>query len=201
MKRILGATLTLILALALCTAAIAETYTHPVAGYGFIVPEGWIAVDGKNAIDVINAGKENADFSETVLAMLDQLESNPLVLLYETESINPDFTSNINVNVQDLGAEVTVADLLPILATFDEYYVSMFPEYANSFPPTVVVLGEWETAILAGQYVLNDMALSLRQVFFVSGTDLYTVTLTVLTGEVDKYEVVLGGLVTTFIAP
>ncbi|MCL2545457.1 MAG: hypothetical protein FWE77_06000, partial [Clostridia bacterium] len=88
-KRILSATLVLALALALCTTASAEVYTHPEAGFGFTVPEGWIAIDGQNAAAILEVGKELVDLPPEALAALDQAEGMAMVFLYEKAGAHP----------------------------------------------------------------------------------------------------------------
>jgi len=66
MKRLLSALLTLILIPAVCVTALAEQYTHPVAGYGFAVPEGWFAVDSDSVEEIIARSSMNVELSDSI---------------------------------------------------------------------------------------------------------------------------------------
>jgi len=202
MKRTLSVMLTLALILSLCAAASAEVYTHPEAGYGFTVPEGWMAIDGENAANALEKNKAAADFSDALLAQLDQLTGVPIAFLYEKERVSPAFRSNINVTLQDLGAEAHISEILPYTDAFAEGLQLMYPDYAVSTPLTLVELGPWETVLMGGEFTLNGNAITLWQVRLISGTVLYEITLTALTGEdLSRYEETLGAVVATFFAP
>jgi len=201
MKRTVCAMLTLVLALALCATAIAEVYTHPEAGYGFTIPEGWLAIDGENAQAVLDVNAQGADFSDMIAATLEQVKGMPIVLLYESDKDSPVFRNNINVTLQDLGGEADISEILPYGGAFAEGLAAALPEYTLTFPMDLVELGPWVTALMGGEYVLNGMSLAIWQVRLISGTILYEITLTALADEIEPYAEVLGALVATFTAP
>lgn len=201
MKRIPSAMLVLILILILCTTANAEVYTHPIAGYDLTVPEGWLAIDYENVLAVIDAAKESTDFSNMVIAALDQLRGMPVVLLYEGGLVSSVFRNNINVTLQDLGQEADITELLYYADAFEEELQSAFGDYVVSTPMTIVEIGPWKTAITGGEYTMYGYTLALRQVRLISGTILYEITLTALADDVPKYEDILGDLVASFFAP
>lgn len=201
MKRILSTLLTFVFLLALCAAASAEVYTQPVAGYGFTVPEGWMAIDGEDVLSILAENQESADFSEMVTAALDQVKGMPVVLLYERDVDSPIFRNNINVTLQDLGQEAGIEELMPYADAFVEGIQSVFSDFTVSTPLTMAEIGPWEAVIMGGEYTLNGYQLALRQVRLIAGTYLYEITLTALADDVTPYEEVLGGLVASFFAP
>lgn len=202
MKRTLSAMLALIFVLALCAAASAEVYTHPVAGYGFTVPEGWMAIDGEKATSILESGKAHADLSEEALAQLTQVADMPIVMLYEKGKTDPVFMNNMNVTVVDLGEVMTMADLLEAGSEIEASYQATLANYVTSTPMSAIGIGKMEAAIMGGEYVLNgNLELARREARFLSGTSLYTVTLTAKANEVETYEPVLFTLVGTFVLP
>ena len=197
MKRTLSAILALILTLALSAAASAEAYTHPEAGYGFAVPEGWIVLNSATVDTLLDFGAQAIESEVDLSAMLEQVKSLPMTVLFKTL----DSTNNINVLPQDLGMPATVSDLLPLAGMFEAQYQAVFADYVTSIPLTEAMIGDWEVAIMGGEYTLMGMDLSLRQVLLMSGTIMYTFSLTVESDEMEEFELVLMELVASFVAP
>ncbi|MCL2544717.1 MAG: hypothetical protein FWE77_02230 [Clostridia bacterium] len=197
MKRILSATLVLALALALCTAASAEVYTHPEAGYSFTVPEGWMVIDGQTAGSAIDLGIALTDLPDDTKAMIEMVKGTPLVILVETST----FGGAINFTSQDTGMAMSVADLLPLANLFEAQFETQFTNYATTLPMSAVTFGEWEAALMGGEFTLGGLRQEMRQVIIPVGTVWYIAVLTAEAGEAAEYEPALAELLSTFSVP
>ena len=203
MKRILSILIAaLLLALPLAAAnAEAEIYVEANVGYSFEVPEGWMAIDGTNAIAQLDTNSLG-HFNEAIITALESLKGFPVVFLYEKVPTNTTFANNINVTYQDLGVEFDISELMPMEDAIVEGLKSMFPEIEISYPLSLVSAGDRNVMIIGSEYALNGDRYSLRQVRFAGGTLLYEITLTALEqDDVESYVEALFELVMSFKTP
>jgi len=196
MKRMVSLMLALTLALSLCITANAEVYTHPEAGYGFTVPERWMALDGQVTNNLLDLGVSFLDVPDEVLAMLDQVKDMPMALV-----LSPDFQHNIVVTMEDVGMEISPAFLLGLGGMLEAQYQSIFPGYVITAPMSLVDFGDWKGAMLDGEYEMGDLSFTMRQVFIPSGSYLFGFQLTASAETVAEYAPFLADLVASFFVP
>ena len=197
MKRILSATLALVFALALCTAASAEVYTHPEAGYSFTVPEGWMVIDGQTAESALDVSMALIDFPDDTKAMIEMVKGTPLVILIEKGT----FGGAINFTSQDTGMAMSVADLLPLSNLFEAQFLTQFSNYATTVPMSAATFGEWEGVLMGGEFTLGGLQQEMRQVIVPIGTVWYIAVLTAETGETSAYEPAFMELLSSLTLP
>ena len=202
MKRLLSALLTLILISALCVSALAEQYTHPVAGYCFTLPEGWFAVDSDNAEDIIARSSGNAELSDSIRSGIAQAGSMPVVILYEINRVSPLFGNNMNVLPIDLGEEADISEILPYAETFEAGVRELYSDYEPIASLTIIEeLGPWNAAIMGGKLEIKGNAMQYWSIRIISGTVLYEFTLMSLAEYAENHLEMMGYMVASFVAP
>jgi len=202
MKRVLALLLVVILSIGLCSAEEYVAYINPILGYAFYIPDGWIAVDYQNVADVLAANGGSDQYNQDITNWIGQMEGTPYVILFQKEYENASFYTNINVTMQNIGEELTVADLLLYNDQIKADLTNAFGNYTEIYPLTQIQLGSWDTALSQGEYDMYNQTRTLMQARFFKGTIMYEVTLTVLKDELtDLLQNNLGFIVGTFYAP
>lgn len=167
----------------MCVPAMAEeagvqTYTHPTQGYSISVPSDWLCVDKNNVqayIDAYEAGEMT--FSGTNAMTLESLKTQ----LYTTDCavlINPQ-ANNIVIVKEDVGVALTSKQFVSLMIPTLKQQLSMqIPSIQFTSEGDIVPFGENEFILLAAEYSLNGFAANVDMLFYVDGSNLYTINLT-----------------------
>ncbi|MCL1854713.1 MAG: tetratricopeptide repeat protein [Clostridia bacterium] len=201
MKRFLCVMLAAVLFLSLCSSASAAEYAHPVAGFHFTVPEGWMAIDSANIEEVMGSGRLSADMTTVVASIRGILDSTLSVYLFKEDVAQPPF---VNVCVEDKGAveeEITPDDLLTIIRGYEAHYLETLPGYTILVPAGIGQLGGYPMGHLSGGYEQGGYRIALSQAFVVTDARFYEITLTAEEGEAAAAMADFGDLVASFAAP
>lgn len=203
MKRVLCVMLTAVLVLALCVTACAEAYTHPEAGFQLTIPEGWLAVDSTNVVELINSSRVSAGMADVMVAIRGILDSTYSVFMFQADA--PPF---VNVAVEykgDFDWEITLEDLLVTAQAYETYYLEdpeQFPGYTVVTPAGAEQVEGWyPMGYLGGVYEVSDYRIALMQVFVAAGTQFYEFTLTAEEDKAAEVNKTFGDLVGSFVAP
>jgi len=184
--------------------AVAEDaiYTHPEAGYGFNMPQGWEAADQQSVSDFFLNASEGEDFLLLIRQIVDAAEDLQFIILREAADDLPVFHVIISIISQDLEVETDISELILYYAdTVDETYMSMFPEYTVMQHMAPQDIGAWSAAVTGGDFQIDELSYSIREVWLISGTELYEISLLTSTELLDAYEGILYQIAETFFPP
>lgn len=202
MKRVVSIMLALFLFCISITAAEDAVFTHPEAGYGFTMPEGWEAADQQSVSDYFLTAPEGEDFLLLIRQIIEAAEDLQFIILCEAEEGQPMFHVVISIISQDLEVETDISELILYYAdTVDETYMSMFPEYTVLQHMAPQDIGAWSAAVSGGDFQIDDLSYSIREVWLISGTELYEISLMTSTELLDSYEDILYQIAETFFPP
>ena len=152
--RLLSLVVTIALILSLSPFAFADlVYTHPSGTYGYMVPDGWVAVDKHNIDFLVSAGIMNT----AVAGMVNQIEDERLSMIIQQGNDTTVFADNLNVLTFD-NEYGTPADFVALYAEqFDEGTVAADPNVVIVAPMQVVPYENWEVVVFA----YNTLAFNL----------------------------------------
>lgn len=182
MKKMMAMMLAVVLCV-LCLPVTAEenatqVYTHPTQGYSITVPASWLCVDNTNLQDYITA-YENGEMTftgtnaQTLQALQAQIAGTDCAVL-----IN-EYANNIVIVRENAGIALTkemfISMLIPALK---QQLTAQVPSIQFNAEGEVLTLGENEFIVLAGAYQMNGITASVDMLFYLDGTDLYTINLT-----------------------
>lgn len=179
MKKILLVALSVILILS-SVLALAEpaTYVNETDGYQISIPDGWNIVDRANideALELFASGDLSGVDPTIVEQNRAQIEQMDMMM-----SISPDGAINFNINYQDLGQEVSIADVAEQLCPASlEQMKTMFAEMEIYSEGDLITMGTNEYAMISFGVVVNNQEMYLLQLYGLSGTKLYITTFTV----------------------
>lgn len=180
MKKAMVLLMALVLCM-LCASAMAQetqTYTHPTQGYAITVPTNWLCVDKSNVQEYITAYEQGEiDFSgtnaQTLAALQVQLNTSDCAVL-----INP-YANNIVIVKENMGITLTneqfTSMMIPVLK---QQLTAQMPSIQFTAEGETVAFGDKEFILLAAEYSMGGVTASVDMLFYLDGTNLYTLNLT-----------------------